>query len=337
MSQPFDVLRFRSPGFQAVEFEKKTELQLDAYGILVDGEIHSQSTESITYDRTLVTVLDLHAAFPVSSQLFLRPSVSVNPNMQKIEGKTAPRSITEKTWLEFEAAFEMTFLAQNSLELFLGIHHKTIPAHHSETETSDIKMKDEIASGAINYPVLGVVKRSGAFEGGFYFISGQDKARTVTKKNDFDGSEFRFDDHIYQPTSIAVFARGGLAGVKAYGEFTAVQAGDGGNKTDDGYSVEEDYIRFLFAGTYPLRFGSGIDLVGGLNYKSLSYADNRNVTIQTMPMLGMNLGLRLKQELFPIEVSVIYVNGRDGQSIDEFNASYRVQGLGLRANIGLVF
>lgn len=337
LAQPFDVLEFRSYGRNAVEFENKREVELEAYGILVDGEITSRSTGSVSYDRTLVTHTRVRGTLPVSHRFFIRPTVQLNPNMQKIEGKNTPRTIITRQWLELDGSLEMTFLAQSSSELFLGINARYVPSFESKTEAPDVKTRDKTAKSSILFPHLGVVKRSGLFEGGFYFVSGQDKARRVTRRMEGTDEKFRFDDHLYQSTTIAVFARGQIAGVRIFGEFAAVQAGEGGNRTDDGSSVEEDYIRFLVCSSYPLSFAPGLDLLTAITYKTLSYADNRNVTVQSMPMMGLQLGVGLKKGPFPAELNLIYVNGRDGQSLEEFNARYRVQGLGLQASVGFAF
>jgi transcriptional regulator with XRE-family HTH domain len=330
----FDVLDFRSPGRDAIEFSKSAKVRAEAYGILMDGAVTSLGTEATTYDRTLVSHLQVWGGWGAGSRFYVRPNISVNGNWRKIEGAEAPRTITESQWLEGQARLEGTFITQNSLEVFLGVSINWYSAYEQKTQSVETTTYDRFSAAKLNYPHLGVVKRSGGFEGGFYFISGNEKVREVTKSSEGDDSIFRYDDRVFQPTTIGIFSRFRPRWGSAYGEFAAVQASEGGNRTDDGGTVEEDYIRFTLGGEYELPGGVGT-LLGTLIYKSLSYADNRNVSLPTIPMWGSHLGLRTEQLGFPVTAGLIAASGRDGQSIDEFNAEYRMQGLGLRLTAAL--
>lgn len=333
----FNVIDFESLSKRAVEFQKKRYSEIRAYSILMDGEIHSRSTNSVSYDRSLVTVVDSSLSWPVSSKMFLRPHIAMNSNIQKVEGKQAPRTIMERRWSQFDAAMDLIFLADNSLDVFLGMTRRWIPAHRSKTQSVGINTQDEFQEATINFPHLGVVKRFGNFDGGFFFISGQEKSRIVSRTSDEHEFEFLFDEHLYQPTELSVFSRSRFFGVTGFFEFTAVQAGEGGNRTDDGNTVEEDHFRFLAIGRYPMPWGKGVEMLGSYQYKSLSYADNRNVTIATMPMMGFQLGLAVSEGPLPFEASLIFASGEDGQSLEEFNARYRLKGVGGLIKVSLGF
>ena len=180
-----------------------------------------------------------------------------------------------------------------------------------------------------------MVKRSGAFHGGFYVRQGAEVSRTVTKTNNADDSVLRFEDKVFTAPAIGIFASWQQGWGKLYGEFSSIQGSEVGNKTDDGASVDEDYIKFQLQGNYEAL--AALAVVGRFTHKTLSYADNRNVSTTTMPMSLLSLGIESSAASVPVELLILHVFGSDGQSIQEFNADLKVTGFGASVSASFQF
>ena len=107
--------------------------------------------------------------------------------------------------------------------------------------------------------------------------------RAVIKTNDRDATTLSLEDRIHDPTTLGIFGSSTMSFFDVFGEFAAVSAGEGGNKTDDGASVEEDYFRLTVGGIMPTGL---FDLKATYIFKTLSYADNRNVSLTNIARAG---------------------------------------------------
>ena len=241
----YEVLFPYSLGYDALEAANKLDVKVDVRGMLADGKVESLGTEATTFDRTLITHLRVLSNIPLTPRLFLRTAVSAVTSYRKLEGKEEPRTIREDLWADYRPRAEITFFTNNNLEVFLGLNFRVIPGYEAEITTVDSENKETFGGASMKYPHLGFVKRAGAFKGGFFFQQGTEKARTVEKYNGRDGTTLLQEDRIQDPTTLAIFAKLQVAKMDLYAEFAAVQAGEGGNRTDVGATVDEDYIRLF--------------------------------------------------------------------------------------------
>jgi hypothetical protein len=312
------VIFGRTPGFQVV-----------AKSVLLDGSVKTSGTDTRTFDRVLVNYAKYMQQFAIGSNASLRLTLPALINYRKEEGEQVPNIIRESTWLEAKPKFEFVYATQNSLDLVLGVDAYHVSAFEAKSESANFTATDKFEAASTTYGHLAVVKHGGNFDGGFSFKTAAEKKRNVTKSTNIDDSSVVVEDRIYDPTTIAIFMRTRLGLGLIYGEFAAIEASGGGNRTDRGATVKEDYFRVQLAGFFPLGpFGFESTLI----YKSLSYADNRNVTMDTIPMLGLQLKLSANFGV-PVFAGIIGVRGTDGQSIPEFNAQYRLFGYGGIAGI----
>lgn len=324
----FEVLKRNTIGTDAIAREQNNQIggNILLRSILVDGNIKSKGTGATTYDRTLVNELRLWGGVPVAPQVQIQPLIYINGNLQKIEGKEEPRTISERSWGDYTLGLAAYYRTASGLDLVAGIRARYVSAQVLETRTTDIDSKESYESASYTYPYVAIVKRSGAFNGGFYVRQGAEVARKVTKTNNAEESVLIFDDKIFTAPAIGIFANWRQGWGSLYGEFASIQGSEVGNKTDDGASVDEDYIKFQLNGIYE-AFGA-VSLTGGMTHKTLSYADNRNVYVTTMPMTLVSIGLRLDSIAVPVALELLHVFGKDGQSIQEFNADLKVTGVG---------
>ncbi len=69
----------------------------------------------------------------------------------------------------------------------------------------------------------------------------------------------------------------------------------------------------------------------GLTHKTLSYADNAFVSLETIPMTTANLNVRWGKERSYMYGGLMYGRGDDTQSLPEFNQKFVVNAYGANA------
>ena len=325
----FETLIEGSIGTDAISYQHSPYLGFQFDVALVDGSVTTQPGDSTVYDRTALNYTKAALAFPLNPKWGTRLSLWGKKAYRKEEGATEPRKITSEEWLEGRFTAEMVFFTQNNLELFLGVSVHVIPEYSRMTETTSVSTETDYSGVSIPIPHIGVVKRSGFVEGGFYYKQGAEKGRKVTKRTvqetQTEEEDLVFDEVVHEATEVAMFFKLDLGQSYFFGEFASVQGSEGGNKTDGGDTVTEDYFRMRSTLFVPVGF---VGIKATLIYKPLSYASNSTVTMETIPMTAMHLKLVIEQGTFAAFGGVIYGYGSDGQSLTEFNADYEVQAFG---------
>lgn len=332
-AEEWDVLVQKSIGRDAVDSSSNGLFTTYADTILVDGRITSLPTHARTYERSLVNYTDFNGIIPLHPRAKLRLDLLTKFTMRNSEGSEEPRKITRENWTEAFPKVEAIILTQNNLELFFGgtywVHSKV----ERRTETSTVETVTVYSDAAILVPHVGILKRAGGVEGGFYYKLRGERGRSIKKVTTQDDIELNFSDVIYDPTTIALFFQTAIGPSKLFTEFASVQGSDGGNKTETGEYLLEDYLRVKANLTLPLKTEYGLRL--SIAHKTLSYADNRNVSLSTIPMTSASLQLTTGKESAYTYVGLIYAYGKDGQSLPEFNADYLVQAYGVTAGLRL--
>ncbi len=322
----YEVLFEDTIGRDAIMFGKQPGFVGMAKVILLDGQVKTSGTETTSYDRIFMNYAKVMQQIAIGPNAALRGSLPILINYQKLEGEQIPREVSEATWMETKPKVEFTYATQNALDIVLGMNAYAIQRREVEKESAFFTAKDDFDPALVTYAHLAVVKHSGNFDGGFYYKTAAEKKRNVTKSTSIDTSNFIVEDRVYDPSTVAIFMQSRQPFGQLFGEFAAVEASGGGNRTDRGATVKEDYFRVQMAGFFPLK-GKDLQLESILIYKSLAYADNRNVTLDTIPMMGLQMKLHFNVGV-PIFAGIIGVRGSDGQSIPEFNAEYKLFGIG---------
>ncbi len=317
------VLIGRQPGFLGL-----TKM------VLLDGQVKTSGTETTSYDRIVLNYLKVMQQISLGPNASIRGTLPVLVNYEKQEGEQIPREVSESTWLETKPKLEFTYATQSALDIVVGLDLYSISRREVKTESANFTATDKYQPATTSMGHLAVVKHAGNFDGGFSFKTGAERVRKVTKSTSIDESAFDVEDRVYDPTTIAIFMLGKLSFGQIYGEFAAIEASGGGNRTDRGATVKEDYFRIQAAGFFPILGRKDLQLESTLIYKSLSYADNRNITMDTIPMLGLQLKMHFNAGI-PLFAGLIGVRGSDGQSIPEFNATYKLFGIGAVAGLQL--
>ncbi len=332
----WNILLHKSLGKDAVDFKRTGQFSTFTNTVLVDGSITSLPTEAITYDRTLINFADISGIIPLSDKVSLRLDLMSQFAMRVEEGAEEPRKISRETWVEVYPRMDLTFLTQNNLEVFLGLTYAHIGGFERRIESEAIETVWSYGDALMAIPHVGITKRAGSFEGGFYYKLRGEKSRSITKYTSQDESSLEFEDRVFDPTMVALFFQGKFGEYRLFTEFAAVQASDGGDTTDTGEKVMEDYMVGRLMAYFPIN-PAVFNLRLFAIHKTLSYADNRNVTLPTIPMTSVHLQFLRGPENSNTYIGLIYATGKDGQSLPEFNAKYDVKGYGITAGLHLAF
>lgn len=303
--------------------------------VLIDGKVETTGTDAVTFDRLVISSLRLMQQIPITANASLRLNLPIVGTFQKQEGQQVPRIISEATWLEAKPRLEFVFATQNSLDIILGLNLHIINGYDQSTESANFTANDRYDALSMNYGHIAVVKHGAGFDGGFSFQLSGEKTRKLSKSTSIEEGTLELEDRVYSPTTITIFANIKQGFGDVYGEFSAIEASGGGNLTDNNVTVREDYFRMQFSGVFPLM-GKSLSFEPSVLYKSLAYADNRNVTLDTIPMYALHLKLGFDLGV-PAYAGLIGVRGTDGQSLEEFNANYQIVGVGAVAGMSFVF
>lgn len=330
-AETFDALRYETIGIDALSYKKRSDFSAVTNTVMVDAEIDSLGTQSVTYDRTLFNQSRVGGNYVLSSKLGVRYFLQAQLAMRVQEGKEEPREITREQWTEGRPRIELTMLGENGIELFAGASYFIISGYERNTVSSTVETSWRFDPVTMPIPHVGIVKRAAAFEGGFIYKLGAEKSRKLSKRTTgLTDESFEFSDKVHEPSEMGLFAAMNLGFHRAVMEFTAVSAGEGGTLTDNGDSVAEDYMRLRLEMMMP---NFTIPMNVALIHRTLSYADNRNVTVDMIPMTAVHWRFVFGTLEQNMHLGLILGYGYDKQSIPEFNANYKVGAYGLSAGL----
>ena len=324
---PYEVLQTDTFAKESATLKHTNQGQIKTRVVVIDGEITTVGTETTINTHVLINEARIMQQFLLGSNLTVRASSPFYFIYEKEEGKDAPRIVSEATWVEAQPRLDLVYATANNLDITLGADAFYVRNYDYTSKAVNFSSKDAYHSAFFARPHLSVAKHGSNFDAGFAYQVGVEKNRSLTKSNTIDNTSLQIQDVLYEPTVVSIFMRKDVVGSSVFGEFAAVEASGGGNKTSTGATSEEDYFRFTLAGAIPLA-SKALVFEPTLIYKSLSYADNRNVTLPTIPSFALHLDLNFDNAGLPVFLGAILVRGTDGQSLTEFNAKYKLFGYG---------
>lgn len=324
---PYEVLQTDTLAREVATLKRSNQGQIKFRSVLIKGEITTEGTEATTEANVFINQLRVMQQLALGTNMTLRLSANTYWRYEKDETQDVPKISGEANILETQPRLDLVYTTANNLDIVLGGDAFYARNHDYESTSTTISSKDAFHSAFFSRPHLAVVKHGSDFDAGFSYQLGVEKKRSLTKSNSIDGTSLELNDVLFDPTTVSIFMRKDLAAGSVYGEFAAVEASGGGNKTARGATAQEDYFRIQVAAAIPLGSKSLV-LEPSLIYKSLSYSDNRNVTLPTIPSFAFHADLNFDNSGLPLFMGIILVKGTDGQSLKEFNANYNLIGYG---------
>jgi len=320
----------QTPGYMAMQYARRSHVwnRLDLGG--VDAQVKTSPPGSVRLDRRVegFAVIGFDAAF--GSRFGLRLNVKGLYSKQRQSQKDQTQSVTDQTPQTYTPAADLTFLTDQGLEVFAGAEDQ-INSAYNQTVTSAVGVSTtHIHKAAVLAPHFGIVRRAGAWSGGFYYVLGGHRQRDIDQSA-FDGSGITSQDIAFVPPRLGV--TGQFAAAKSLIDFELgfVQAHGQGLTDDKGRTIYSDYFQTRFG--MLIDFG-GIGFKSSVFYQTQSYDSSAYVSVDTMPVSALKLLLLLGAPTDHAFIGVTAGYGKDGQSQPEFNASYRL--LALAPTIGFL-
>lgn len=311
----------QSAGTMAINFRRQSNVWSRLDLGIVDAQVKSSPPDATKFDRRLETLAVVGGEAEIAKRFGLRLNVKAEYSKRKEAEQETPRAVVEKSIATYSPSLDGTFITDKGLELFAGlVMQQTQP--YTETVTSAAASSDtHFDKSLLVARRVGVTRRSGPWTGGFYYTLGVDGNRGYQQTGS-DGSELRGTEKVFIPSRIGVFGQFGALSSLWDMELDFVQARGLGPKDPKGITIYTDYFEAR-AGAYH-EFGPGLGLKVAGAYKTLSYASNAFVSLETMPVASVRVLLVLGGLEAQIYAGIIGAYGKDGQSLPELNAQYKL-------------
>jgi hypothetical protein len=318
-----------SPGIKALHFGKHVNTwgRLDFGG--VDGTVKTSPPDTIKYDRKIEAAAELGTERMLTPDLSGRANLKAGWEIHKEEEKDPPKSPIERSISTFEPSLDVTYVNPRGLEMFVGVGIFS-QGEYTESQVSDSASSDTVF-GSINLfvPRFGMVRRTPTWSGGFYYIMGREGFRDFTKTAS-DDSTVSGKSPVYIPAVLGIVGEVPLSVVDIELDLSQIRAGSGGEKSDKGITVRDDYLHLGISG---YRDFGGYGLRIKLIHHTLSYGNNAFLNMESVPVTSAHFLFLDGSKDANVYYGIIYGFGKDGQSIPEFNADYKFHALALTTGL----
>ena len=311
-----------TPGTRAVGFERRTNLWGRFDSGFVDAKITSSPPDEAKLDRRLETYMDAGFDLAFDKKYGLRFDAKATISKRKEAEVDEPRAVVEKTIKSYTPSLDATYVTDKGLEIFAGVEYEVEPAYEETVDSALASSKTDFGKSALLSRRVGVVRRAGPWTGGFYYELGAEGSRSF-KKTATDGSKLEGSEKTFIPSKLGVVGDFGALGSLWNFELDFIQARGLGPADEKGSTLYTDYFeaRGGFRRDVSGPFGVEIDLA----HKTLSYATNASMTLETMPASSVKILLTIGGKESRIFMGLLGTYGTDEQSLPEFNAKYEMK------------
>lgn len=313
-------------GYYSLQFKRKTNYWTHIQAVGIDGAIDTSPSNTTKLDRRIEALMITGKDFFVAPSIGVRLNVRADWRMKKQEEKEEPKSPADESKLIAEPEFIFTYVTPKGLELFFGTAYHYEGKHHETQSSTVISSTTTFKEIGFTVPRFGLVKRGEIWSGSIYFVQGKETDQDF-EKTASDSSIIIGQTNHHVPSEYGIAAKFNLLSSSMEMDFASIQASEGGEKSLDGISVKDDYLRMRLASLIETGIG-GFKL--SLFHQTLSYSSNAFMSIDTIPVTSMTFdfltGTRDSHSYF----GVVFGKANDGQSIPEFNASFNYLAFGLR-------
>ena len=323
---PFDD-DYQTPATFALRFKKAPASWVDVKLGYFDGAITNNQTDTKHYDRRIGVGSGVGVELPTTSNVSFRLDMRAESIIRRQIDSGTPETFMDERQIRARPTADITYITPAGLEIFGGVSWTLSPKYTQKVDSG-------VGSASINYgtmstlsPHVGVTRRGGFGAAGLYYQFGKQESRSLTKTAS-DGSELELSQAVQEPSTLGVFAMfNGLGGTWT-ADLAAVSEGEGGDRTENGNTVRDDYLRLSIASTWnnSLKFG--------LNYRSASYAKSAYMDLDSIPITAAKVSWVWGSGVYS---GVMAAYGRDKQSIPEVNARYQVNALSLTSGVASAF
>jgi hypothetical protein len=319
-AQAYTGLDEQTPGTLALQFRKQSNAWARVDSGFVDGKVETSPPETIKFDRRLETLVT--TGFDAFFKRFgVRGNLKVDYVRRRMEDEEEPKAVDDEETTTYQPSVDFTFVTDKGLELFVGVQASYMPGYTHTTDTPTADSRTEYGKSLLQAPRLGVTRRANVWSGGFYYVAGDDSTRSY-ETTASDDTTVSGDEQIFEPPKVGV-AGEVEAGSNTYDfELLFIQARGKGPKDDSNNTLYTDHFEVRLNAL--VGIGSGFNLKAGAAHRTLAYANNANVNLDTIPVTTLRTGVVLGSVESHGFFGLAYSIGRDGQSLPEFNADYQL-------------
>lgn len=319
LARAFPAQDDQTAGTMAINFNKQNNAWSRLDLGVVDGKVTTSPPDAVKYDRRAETLGVLGAEGIFAKRFGARLNLKGEISKRRQQEAEGPKATVDSVVKTYRPSLDLTFITDKGLEIFGGQEMQIIPAYKETVASSNGESTTAFGDSSVASRRFGVVRRAGAWSGGFYYQMGAESERTV-EQTAFDGSGAEAEDVVFIPSRIGVM--GAFKAISTLWDFELdfVQARGKGPKDDQGNTTYTDYFETHLGGLY--FFGGSLGMKGSIFHKTLSYANNAFVTMETIPATSIKLLGVIGNDESNAFLGVIYAFGKDGQSLPEFNAEY---------------
>jgi hypothetical protein len=295
-----------------------------------DGRVKTSPPDSFRYDRRLELMANIGVDRFLTQRIGARLNVKGEYTRKRLSDDTDPPTIIDHNRMRYHPSLDFTFVTDKGLELFGGAVAEMEPANEMVSETVNGESTTKYGSSTLIARRFGVVRRAGAWSGGFYYQLDTEGKRAV-EQTAFDGTSLSTEEDLFLPSRMGIF--GAFSAWSALWDFELgfIQARGAGPRDDTGNTAFTDYFEAKLAGIYPL--GSGLGLKFGASHKTQSYANSAYINLDTIPATAIRALMIIGSAESHNFIGVIYGFGSDGQSLPEFNSTYEYKAAALTTGL----
>lgn len=323
---PFDD-EYESPATLAMQFKKTPASWTSAKFGYFDGLITNNQTDVKHYDKRIGIGGGIGAEIPTGPNISFRLDLHGESVIRRQIDNASPETYIDERYVYVRPVADLTYITPAGLEIFGGASWSFFPAYSQKIESAYDSTSVKYGTTSILAPHVGVTRRGGIGAGGLYYQFGTQEKRGVTKTAS-DGTVLNISQTIHEPSTLGVFAMFNGLGAVWSADLAAVSEGDGGERTENGNTMRDDYLRLSIASTW------NANTKVGLSYRSASYAKSAYMDLDSIPITALRVMWLWGAGVYS---GVTAAYGRDRQSIPEVNARYDVNALSVMTGVSSAF
>lgn len=338
------IYHFHTQGEKQLEYLKRNDFFFYLMLLATDAKTNTSPPNSNFITRKITSQFEAEMNTVLSANgLGVRTSLGVDNITEKNSQEEDSSSHNTTQIIAILAGLDLTFLNSKGLEIVGGVDYRGFARDERQSQTL-------VSESTLNFQPMniwahrfGLTKRSGNWGGSIYYTNGKESSRTFEKKTELTDASINQEDNeliagseeIMIPTIYGIAGEFSLVASAFYLDLASIQAGEGGKKTDNGHTMDDDYLRIIF-GFKNLNL-SGFVADMRVIHKTLSYSANEFANIDRIPMTLLRTSLKLGSEENHLLLSFLLGIGKDQADVTEYKVKFTRFDLGTYMGIKFTF
>lgn len=304
----------------------KMGLHLDLGIKFFDGQIDSNATNQITHDRTVAVSNKTLFTMAIGSDL--KAGIYFNGiGFRRLLSINRPVEInSERFFYELYSKFILIKTLPSGINLWLGYNYSLFPKYNYQTDylISDNSPQTNFDTHNHSFFEFGFFQTTGNQAAGILVSTKAKAKRKIRQRILGSGEELQYNESHIKPDSLTfIFERGSKD--KLLFELEAINGDKANESKEQGYTATDFYSIYRIGGEF---FLGPVSLKTILSYKSFTYKSSKLVTIDGISEGGLHFKSKIPTPIMDVKVHFYGTYGKEGQSLQELNSTYRLIGFG---------